>query len=51
MKPKMRTPNHDVNSPKESLLDDFLLLSGALLVFLAILYLVLVGGLNMRSPS
>ena len=38
MKPKMRTPNHDVNSPKESLLDDFLLLSGALLVFLAILY-------------
>ena len=38
MKPKMREPNPEVNSPKESLLDDFLILGGALVVFLAVMY-------------
>lgn len=38
MKSQMRMPDPEVNSPKESLLDDFLMLGGALLIFVAILY-------------
>ena len=34
----MKMPDPDVNSPKESLLDDFLILGGALLVLLTISY-------------
>ena len=38
MKPNMREPNPEVNSPKESLLDDLLIMVGALVFFLAIIY-------------
>ena len=38
MKPKMRSPDPEVNSPKESLLDDLLIMVAALAFFLGVIY-------------